>query len=364
VGAGADSGSLRGNANLNPVGVAVIGYGVAGRSFHSAVIEATQGLSLAAIVTSNAERASQAQAEHPGARIVSNAEELFKDPSGIDVAVIATPNRTHVPLALAALGAGMNVVIDKPMAPTSAEARQVVDEAERRKLILTVYHNRRFDGDFLTVQRLLNENALGEIHRFESRFERWRPIPKDSWRELADPAEAGGLLYDLGPHVIDQALVLFGPVTDVYAEIDRRRKNVEVDDDVFVALTHASGVRSHLWLSVLAAQKGPRFRVLGDRAAYTKFGMDVQEDALRRGEIPGGEGWGVEPPDQWGMLGVGDDVHLVQSEPGAYQKFYTGLVAAISDGAPAPVDPRDAIETLEIIEAAQRSATERRVVQR
>jgi predicted dehydrogenase len=364
VGTPADSDSLRGNAILSQYGVAVIGYGVAGRSFHSAVIEATEGLRLAAIVTGNAERAGQARTEHPGARVVSTAGELFKDPSGIDVVVIATPNRTHVPLALAALEAGLHVVVDKPMAPTAAEARQLVDEAQRRKVVLTVYHNRRFDGDFLTVQRLLRDNALGEIHRFESRFERWRPIPKESWRELGDPAEAGGLLYDLGPHVIDQALVLFGPVTDVYAEIDRRRKNVEVDDDVFVALTHSSGVRSHLWLSVLAAQKGPRFRVLGDRAAYTKFGMDVQEDALRRGEIPGVEGWGVEPPDQWGMLGVGDDVHLVQSEPGAYQKFYSGLVAAISDGAPPPVDPRDAIATLEIIEAARRSATERRVVQR
>ena len=363
MGTPADSDGLRGNAILSQYGVAVIGYGVAGRSFHSAVIEATEGLRLAAIVTSNTERAKQAQAEHPGARIVSTAEDLFKDRSAIDVVVIATPNRTHVPLALEALEAGLHVVIDKPMAPTSAEARQLVDEAERRKSILTVYHNRRFDGDFLTVQRLLRENALGEIHRFESRFERWRPVPKESWRELGDPREAGGLLFDLGPHVIDQALVLFGPVTDVYAEVDRRRDNVEVDDDVFVALTHASGVRSHLWLSVVAAQKGPRFRVLGDRAAYTKFGMDVQEDALRRGEVPGGEGWGVEPPDHWGMVGVGDDVHLVQSEPGAYQTFYARLVAAIRDGAPPPVDPRDAISTLEIIEAAHTSAAEHRLVE-
>lgn len=363
MGVGAGSTSLRGNASLNPHGVAVIGYGVAGRSFHSAVIEATEGLRLSAIVTGNAERARQARTEHPGARVVSTAEELFKDPSGIDVVVIATPNRTHVPLALAALEAGLHVVVDKPMAPTSTEARQLVDEAERRKLVLTVYHNRRFDGDFLTVQRLQRENTLGEIHRFESRFERWRPVPKESWRELGDPREAGGLLFDLGPHVIDQAFVLFGRVTEVYAEIDRRRKDVEVDDDVFVALTHVSGVRSHLWLSVLAAQKGPRFRVLGDRAAYTKFGMDVQEDALRRGEIPRGEGWGVEPPDQWGILGVDDDVHLVQSEPGAYQTFYARLIASIRDGASPPVDPRDAIATLEIIEAAHRSAAEHRVVE-
>ena len=332
--------------------VALIGYGVGGRFFHAPIISATQGLRLGAIVTSNPERATEARAEHPQARVVASAEELFKDPSGLDLAVISTANSAHVPLALAALEAGLNVVVDKPIAPTSAEARRIADEAERRQLMLTVYHNRRFDGDFLTLRRLIRESALGEIHRFESRFERWRPIPKPGWRESADPNDAGGLLFDLGPHLIDQALVLFGPVTQVYAEIDRRRQDVEVDDDVFISLTHASGVRSHIWLSVLAAQKGPRFRVLGNRAAYTKFGMDVQEDALRRGEMPGGADWGVEAREQWGTLGDGDEVRRIPSEPGDYRSFYAGVVAAIRDGAAPPVDPRDAIAGLEIIEAA------------
>jgi len=342
--------------------VALIGYGVGGRFFHAPIISATRGLRLAAVVSSNADRANEARAEHPDARVVKSAEELFNDASGLDVAVISTANSAHVPLALAAIEAGLHVVVDKPIAPTSAEARRIVAEADRRKLMLTVYHNRRYDGDFLTLQRLISEHALGEIHKFESRFERWRPIPKPGWRESGDPAEAGGLLFDLGPHLIDQALVLFGTVTYVYAEIDRRRKNVEVDDDVFLALTHASGVRSHLWLSVLAAQKGPRFRVLGDRAAYTKFGMDVQEDALRRGELPRGVDWGVEPSEQWGTLGDGEDLRPVPSEPGDYRNFYAGVVAAIRDGERPPVDPRDAVAGLEIIEAARTSASERRVV--
>ena len=338
----------------NPINVALIGYGVGGRFFHAPFIATVPGLRLAAIVTGDVERMGQAKAEHPDARLVRSAEELFENRSGIELVVISTANRTHVSLALGALEAGLHVVVDKPIAPRSEDARRLVDEAQRRKRMLTVYHNRRFDGDFLTLQGLLKEGALGKVHRFESRFERWRPDPKPGWRESAVPDDAGGLLFDLGAHLIDQALVLFGPVTDVHAEMDRRRNNVEVDDDVFVALTHASGVRSHLWMSVVAAQKGPRFRVLGSSAAYTKYGMDVQEDALRSGGRPGGEEWGVEPREQWGAVGVADDLRFVPTEPGAYQNFYAGVVSSLREGAPAPGDPEDAVAGLEIIEAAHR----------
>ena len=338
-----------------PLSVALIGYGVGARFFHAPFVVTTPGLRLAAIVTGNAERSAQARSEHPDARIVSSADELFANPSGIELAVISTANRTHVPFVLSALEAGLHVVVDKPIASRSEDARRLIDEAQRRNLMLTVYHNRRFDGDFLTVQRLLREGSLGEVHRFESRFERWRRVPKDGWRESAEPADAGGLLFDLGSHLIDQALVLFGPVIHVHAEINRRRKNVQVDDDTFVALTHATGVRSHLWMSVLAAQNGPRFRVLAERAAYTKYGMDVQEEALRRGELPGSESWGIEPRERWGTLGVADNLRTIRTEPGAYQRFYSGVVETLRDGKPAPVDPEDAVAGLEIIEAAHRA---------
>jgi predicted dehydrogenase len=334
--------------------VALIGYGLGGRSFHAPIIAATPGMRLAAIVTGNAERQRLANVEHPGARVVESADELFQDRAGIDLVVISTPNRTHVPLALQAIDAAFAVVVDKPLAPTSDEARRLAEEAQRRRVFLSVYQNRRWDGDFLTVRRLLGERALGNVHRFESRFERWRPAPKGGWRELAAPEEAGGLLFDLGTHLIDQALCLFGPVTDVYAEIDKRRPDVVVDDDVFIALTHASGVRSHIWTSVVAAQEGPRFRVLGDRAAYTKFGLDVQEDALRRGDRPDHPNWGVEPPEQFGVLGVGNDVRRIPTERGNYREFYVGVVRSLRKGAPPPVDVSDAIATLEIIERARR----------
>jgi predicted dehydrogenase len=198
------------------------------------------------------------------------------------------------------------------------------------------------------------------VHRFESRFERWRPTLRGGWREKADPHEAGGLLYDLGSHLIDQAVHLLGPVADVYAEVDARRAGAQVDDDVFVALTHERGVRSHLWMSVLAADRAPRFRVFGASGTYTKFGMDVQEEALRAGQRPGEEGWGVEPREQWGVVTGGADPELVPTHAGAYQDFYAAVARSVRDGAPPPVDPGDAAAVIEIIEAARSASQHRR----
>jgi scyllo-inositol 2-dehydrogenase (NADP+) len=333
--------------------VALIGYGLGGQSFHAPVIAATPGMRLAAIVTGNADRQRQAATEHPGARIVDAADALFRDPSGIDLVVISTPNRTHVPLALQAVEAKRPVVVDKPLAISAAEGRQLVDAARRRKVFLSVYQNRRWDGDFLTVRRLLAEQAFGTVHRFESHLDRWRPNAKGGWRELGDPREAGGLLFDLGSHLIDQALTLFGPASNVYAEVDTRRAAVAADDDVFIALRHASGVRSHLSASVLVAQSGPRLRVLGNRAAYTKISTDVQEDALRRGKRPDAPDWGLDRPEQYGLLGVGEDVRPVPTERGDYRGFYAGVLRSLRDGAPPPVDSNDAIAVLEIIDTAR-----------
>jgi predicted dehydrogenase len=330
----------------------LIGYGLGGAAFHAPFIATTPGLTLEAIVTTNPERRAQVERAYPGARLLSSADELFTTPKPVDLVVVTTPNRSHIPLAMSALGAGLPVVIDKPVAPTSAAARAVIAEAARRGLMLTVFHNRRWDGDFLTVRRLLAEGALGDVHRFESRFERWRPAGRQNWRELADPEDAGGLLFDLGSHLIDQALVLFGPVESIYAEVDRWRPGTGVDDDVFLALTHRSGVRSHLWMSNGASQAGPRFRVLGNRAGYTKFGLDVQEAALRAGERPG-PGWGIEPPDRWGQLGVDGDLRPAPTEPGVYSRFYEGVVAALERGDPPPVAPEDAVRVIEVIEQAR-----------
>jgi predicted dehydrogenase len=265
-------------------------------------------------------------------------------------------------LALTALAAGLHVVVDKPLAPTAAEARHLIEEARQRGRMLTVFQNRRWDGDFLTLRRLLSEDALGTPLRFESRFERWRPVPKPGWREEGAPEEAGGLLYDLGSHLIDQALVLFGPASHVYAELDRRRPAVEVDDDAFVALTHVSGVRTHLFMSAVAAQAGPRFRLLGSRAAYVKHGLDVQEAALRSNRRLDPTGFGEDPRDAWGRLGHGDETRPIPTEVGGYQRFYERVVATLRSGSPPPVDPADAVAVLEIIESARLSAARRSVI--
>ncbi|HUG41089.1 MAG TPA: Gfo/Idh/MocA family oxidoreductase [Longimicrobiales bacterium] len=339
-----------------PTRVAVVGYGLAGAVFHAPLIDAEEGLTVAAIVTRDPGRSAAARARYPGAAVVADADAVWRMADRLDVAVIATPNRTHVPLGLAALEAGLDVVVDKPLAASAADARRLIEAARGRERLLTVFHNRRWDGDFLTLRRLVAEGELGDVFRLESRFERWRPIPKPGWRQAPAPAEAGGLLFDLGPHLIDQALQLLGPVRHVHAELDRRRPGAVVDDDVFLALTHESGARSHLWMNGIAARPGPRFRVLGSRAAWVREGLDVQESQLRAGTDPRSPGFGVEPPAQWGQLEDGEGSRPAPAEPGAWVAFYAGLRRAVRDGAPPPVDPADAVAGLEIIEAARRQA--------
>lgn len=358
------------------VRVGLIGYGLAGAVFHAPLIAATPGFRLTAVVTRDPERQAQVRREYPGVQVVDTPEQLWAPAAGVDAAgvdavdlvIVASPNRTHVLLAAAAIDAGRHVVVDKPFALTVAEGGDLAARARARGVVLVPFHNRRWDGDFRTVRRLIGEGALGTIARFESRFERWRPVPRAGWKELAEPGT--GILYDLGPHLVDQALVLFGPVTSVYAELDRRRAgDPAVDDDAFVALTHASGVRSQLWASALAAQPGPRFRVLGDRGAYTKRGLDPQEAALAAGARPGHPGWGEDPRDRWGLLGIdggtgpgGDTLRAVPTEAGAYEQFYARVLAAVRGEGPPPVDVADAVAGLAVLEAARQSAAERRVV--
>ena len=333
-----------------PLRVALLGYGLAGSVFHAPYIAAAEGLELAAVTTRDPERRRSAEERYPGVLVLDSPEDVFERAGDFDLVVVATPNRFHVPNALAAFEVGLPVVVDKPLTPTAEEARRLVDAADERGLMLTVFQNRRWDGDFLTVRQLVGEGALGTVHRFESRIDRWRPQLTGAWREQA--AEAGGLLLDLGTHLVDQALQLFGPAELVHAEIDARRAGAEVEDDVFLALEHESGERSHLWMSLVAAQPSPRFRVLGDRAAYVKHGEDPQEAALRAGRTPGDPGWGEEPPEAWGLLGA-EELRPVPTVPGDYTAFYDGVARALREGGPPPVDPADAVRVLELLEAAR-----------
>ncbi|MDT0302201.1 Gfo/Idh/MocA family oxidoreductase [Streptomonospora wellingtoniae] len=335
--------------------VAVIGYGKGGEVFHAPLVDATPGLRLAAVVTRNPDRQAAVRERYPGAEVLSSADELWKRTGDIDLAVVTTPNETHVPLARAAMEAGFAAVVDKPFALTAAEARALAEDARRLGQVLTVYQNRRWDSDFLTLWKLVEEGALGRVHRFESRFERWRPEVGGTWRDSGDPDAGAGILYDLGPHLIDQAVNLFGPVEAVYAELDARR-GAAADDDSFLALTHTGGVRSHLWMSAFAARMGPRFRVLGDRAAFTIDGLDSQEARLNGGERPDVSDWGVEPESAWGRLGTVEESQPVRSERGAYPAFYAGVRDAVGEGEPLPVELHEVVHGLEVIEAARRSA--------
>ncbi|HYD54865.1 MAG TPA: Gfo/Idh/MocA family oxidoreductase [Gemmatimonadaceae bacterium] len=337
--------------------VGLIGYGLGGEAFHAPFIAATPEMELAAIVTRDEGRRARARERYPDATLVDEPEALWTR-GLVDLVVITTSNRAHAPLARAAIEAGMSVVIDKPMAVNAADALDLVKLAADRQVMLTVYQNRRWDGDFLTLRRLLREGALGTIHRFESRFERWRPTPRGDWRERGDPAEGGGVLLDLGSHLIDQALELFGPVAQVHAELDTRRPGVEAEDDAFVALTHESGVRSHLLMSLVSARETYRYRLIGERGMYVKTGVDVQEAALRAGERPTMVGWGIEPESQWGTLYVGDEERRMPSEAGNYIGFYAGVAMALTEGAPPPVEPADAVHVLEVIDAAKRAVRE------
>jgi scyllo-inositol 2-dehydrogenase (NADP+) len=341
---------------------AIIGYGLAGRFFHAPLIAATEGLVVAAVVTSDPARQGQVTREHPDARVLASPEELW-ELADSDLVVVATPNETHAPLALEAIEHQLPVVVDKPLAVTPAEAEAVVLRAEQAGVLLTVFQNRRFDSDHLTLVRLLAEDRLGTVMRYESRFERWRPeSDAGAWRESLPAERGGGQLLDLGSHLVDQALVLFGPVTHVYAEVDARR-GAPSDDDAFVALRHANGVISHLRASATTAAPGPRLRVLGTEAAFVVSDLDSQETKLRDGTRPDTEpDWGLEPEARWGRLVTGEDSVPVPSERGAWPRFYSSLATALHTGGPLPVNPFDAVMTLRVLDCARRSAHSRAVV--
>jgi predicted dehydrogenase len=321
------------------------------------------GLSLASVVTSNEKRAGQVRSTYPHAQILPSADDLFAASDAHDLVVIAAPNREHVPLGLAAVEAGLHVVVDKPLAASVADGQRLADAVDARGVVASVFHNRRWDGDFITLRRLLSEGALGELVRFESRFERWRPeVEVDRWREHGGPEDAGGVLFDLGPHVIDQALELLGPARSVYAEVRTLREGAEVDDDFFLALEHASGARSQLWATMLAAQPAARLRALGTDAAYVKWGLDVQEEQLRAGARPADPGFGVEPRKASGVLGTEENAAPVETEPGRYVEFYEQIERAIRAHEAPPVPLAAGIATLRVIEAARASSAERVVV--
>ncbi|SMC17769.1 Predicted dehydrogenase [Andreprevotia lacus DSM 23236] len=338
-----------------PLNVALLGYGYAGKTFHAPLIAATPGLHLTAVLSSSP---AKVHADFPAAQVHAEAAAILADPL-IQLVVIATPNDTHHPLAKTALLAGKHVVVDKPFTLTVAEARELEQIAGERGLLLSVFHNRRWDADFLTVKHLIESGQLGRVAQFESHFDRFRPEVRQRWREGA--GAGAGLWYDLGPHVIDQALQLFGKPQAVYADLAVRRDGGLSVDDAHVLLRYADK-RVILSASMLVAGGSPRFVVHGTRASFVKYGLDTQEDMLKAGLQPGCAGWGDDPRHGELLIGTAGEPQResVPTLTGDYRAYYGGVHAAITQGAANPVPADQAIAVMEILELALRSSEAKR----
>ena len=350
-----------------PIRTAVLGYGFAGRIFHSPFVHAVPGLELSAIVQRHGDNAAT---DYPATRVVRTVEEVLGDP-GIDLIVVATPNESHVELARKALEAGKHVVIDKPIAGTSAEARELITLATRQGKVLAPFHNRRFDGDFLTVRRLVEEGRLGRVVRVVSHFDRYRPIQRaNTWKEAG--GLTNGLLFDLGPHLVDQALALFGTPKMITASVRRERDVTAIDDAFDIVLDfvmpNGHGLRYECHSTMIAAEAAPRFRVHGTLGSYVKVGLDPQEAALLGGARPpvmgSAEPWLLEAEADWGTLTLAANPaepgqlerSRLATEVGDYRRFYASVRDAIRGEAPLVVSAEDGYRATRVLELALQSS--------
>ncbi|MFC0402557.1 oxidoreductase [Paraburkholderia rhizosphaerae] len=334
----------------SPLKIGLMGYGFAGATFHAPVIEHCGRAQVAAIATGQPDTA---RANFPQAAIVPDLDALLAL-ADVECVVIATPNDTHFELARRTLEAGKHVVVDKPVTLSAADARTLANLAQSRHLVFAPFHNRRWDGDFMTVRALLQSGELGRVTHFESHFDRFRPVIRQRWRE--DATRGGGLLFDLGPHLIDQALVLFGAPETVYATVRAHRDQASAPDYVHLQLGYAAHEVA-LHASALTAIVAPRFTIHGTRGSYVKYGLDTQEDQLKAGLRPGDAGFGGG--NEAGTLRVLEGEHEVERRSstldGAYADFYRALAASIQDGTPFPVSAQDAVDVMTVIELAHRS---------
>jgi predicted dehydrogenase len=346
-----------------PLRAGLVGFGFAGQTFHAPVLSAVPGFQLAAVASSQPHKV---HAGWPGVDVVPDVAALLGR-SDIDLVVIAAPNAQHHPLAKAALAAGKHVVVDKPFTLDAAQARELADLAQHKGRLLSVYQNRRFDSDFLTLQGLLASGELGRPVYFESHFDRFRPQVRERWREQAVPG--AGLWVDLGSHLVDQAVQLFGRPDTLQLDIAALRDGALVEDYFHAVLRYERGahapLRVVLHATTLAAHAAPRYIVHGTRASYVKQGVDPQEDSLRAGGRPGGEGWGIDALD--GEITVpADDGHALTrklpTQAGNYVAYYAAVRDAILGNGPNPVPPEQAVALMELLDLGRQSAAEGRVL--
>ena len=333
---------------------AIVGYGLSGRYFHAPFLHVHPGFKVIKLF----ERKGEASKElFPKAEVVRDLESIINN-SNIELVVIATPNDLHYPMAKSCLQKGKHVIIEKPFTLTSKEADELISIADKKKLKIFVYQNRRWDGDFLTIQKLLKSGALGEVNEFEAHFDRYRPkLTTRLWRE--EEKKGGGVLFDLGPHLIDQALQLFGIPDKLFAKIETQRKATKVDDYFRLVLSYGK-MKAILTAGMLVKDTGPRYIIHGTIGSFVKYGIDPQEEELRKGLMPDSETWGIEDPDKWGLVTIDYadmNVHgSVETEPGNYMEFYNNVYDVLTKKAPIAVKPVDARNVIRIIELARESS--------
>ena len=337
--------------------VGLIGFGLGGAIFHAPMIAAVPGLRLARIASRSA--TPEALQPYPGVQRDDTPQAMLDDPS-IDLVVVCTPNASHYGLAKAALLAGKHVVVDKPFVLSSAEGAELADLAEEKGLKLSVYQNRRWDGDFLTLRRAVASGELGTVHTCRVHFDRYAPQVKVRWKEQAQPG--AGVLWDLGSHLIDQALQLFGVPRSVTAHLSLQREGAQVEDAFELVLDHGA-TKSILHAGALVRAPGPRYQVHGTLGSFVKSGIDPQEDALKAGMRPGDAGWGRDAPAGYATITLADGSRrAVETVPGSYESFYHGVWQAMAEDGPVPVPAREAVAVIRVIELALRSHQERRTI--
>lgn len=334
---------------MKSLSVGLLGFGLAGSVFHAPLIQSEPRLRLTAVASSRTDDIRRAA---PNA-VATTADAVIADPA-IDLVVIATPNTSHAPLAREALLAGKHVVIDKPIATTAAEADELIDLAKRQGRLLTVFHNRRWDNDFLTLRACLERGDIGRPYHYEAHFDRFRPQIKQGWREQT--LAGSGVLFDLGAHLIDQALTLFGMPDRILADVGAQRPDAQVDDWFHIVLGYGR-MRAILHCGTVVCRPGPRFQLHGDGGSFLKHGMDGQEAVLRAGRLPTEAGWGADDPENFALLVQADGTERrLETIPGDYPAFYRGVAASILDGAPPPVTAEQARDVLAVLEAVRKAA--------
>ncbi len=342
------------------IDVGLIGFGLAGKFFHAQVIRAVPGLRLAAILQRSGDEAGK---RYPDVRIIRSMEELLTIDS-ICLIVIATPNQTHFPLAKQCLEAGRDVVVDKPFTNTTAEAIELFRIAKRCGRLLTVFHSRRFDADFQGLRAFLLNEELGRIVRFETHYDRYRPAGKPgAWRE--QPGPGSGILFDLGPHLIDQALMLFGTPQAISADVRIERDGATTDDAFDLCLEHPGNMRAVLCATMLSLTPRPRFVILGTNGSFVKSSFDPVENALRNSQVPADDGWLMEQEENWGVASFVENGRTVQKHVascGDWRDFYVNVREALLGKAELLVTPQQVLDVMVTLELALQSSAERRVL--